>query len=584
MPDTIRPCPRSRAGSPRRTISNDPPDRPSRPNALTRPCENTDFARFGRRAGDPFAIGWWRRGASRVLLMVAVTLTVGRFAVAAQPRMSEGIYRWLAPEPAEQLAEDETSIPPGFGAIFVPALTDGDSEPEALVMRGEQPVAIGRNGSRIVLEPGAYTVLVGSGPTPQMTAQAVEVASGETILVPVRWGGLRIEVVDESNLPHRGAYELIRVFDLQPYIVGFGADRLQGEPLLTTLMPPGLYRIVKPGSSYRVRTDFATVVVPEGGLVHFKLVMNRDTGRFRGAGVVTAEDLGEAVDESAWIHRYAIGLAAPFTLHRNVVGERNETTVGAEGAFDSYLTYEQEGHLFSSVLEFEAGFERIKPEASAAIPWRKTRDRLRIDLLYSRLVNPRFGPYVRLSLRTGLFDSNTLATEALTVAREYADGRRTLEFVPANSTFRTGDPFSPPVIREGVGVNARLLRGRASRLDWRVGVGLRQNRFGGAFFLDDDPQTPEVEYVQALSFNSEGVETTLVGAFRFRVFLYTTTLDLFSDLGAAFEPTIDWRSTLSWRLTGDLALDYRVDLLWLPQVSDQNQTSQSLLFRYSLGG
>lgn len=500
-----------------------------------------------------------------------------------QPPASGGIYRWIAPEPTAQLAEDETSVPSGMGAIFVPAMTDGNSEPQALVMRGEQRVAIARNGKRIVLDPGAYTVLVGSGPTPQMTALSVEIATGETTLVPVRWGGLRVEVVDESNLPYRGAYELIRVSDLQPYVVGFGADRLQGEPLLTTLMPPGLYRIVKPGSNYRVRTDFATVVVPEGGLVHFKLVMNRETGNFRGAGVVTAEDLGEVVDESAWNHRYAIGLAAPFTLHRNVVGENNETTIGAEGAFDSYLTFEREGNLFSSVLELEGGFERIKPEASAAIPWRKTRDRLRIDLLYARLVNPRFGPYVRLSLRTSLFESNTLATEALTVAREYVDGRRTLEFVPANTTFRTGDPFSPPVIRQGAGVNARLLRGQAARLDWRVGVGLRQNRFGGAFFLEDDPRTPEVEYVQALNFNSEGVETTVVGTFRFRVFLYTTTLDLFSDLGAGFEPTIDWRSTLSWRLTGDLSLDYRVDMLWLPQVSDQTQMSQSLLFRYSLG-
>ncbi|MDE2880788.1 MAG: hypothetical protein OXP70_02950 [Acidobacteriota bacterium] len=524
------------------------------------------------------------RDGSRLLLVAVVTLTVGRLAVAAQPSPSEALYHWLAAEPAAQLAEDETTIPPGFGAIFVPAMTDGNSEPQALVLRADEPVAVGRNGRRIVLHPGAYTVLVGSGPTPQMTALSVQVAAGATTLVPVRWGGLRIEVVDESNLPHRGAYELIRVSDLQPYVVGFGADRLQGEPLLTTLIPPGLYRVVKPGSSYRVRTDFATVVVPEGGLDHFRLVMNPETGQFRGAGVVTAGDLGETIDESAWIHRYAVGLAAPFTLHRNVVGEKNETTVGAEGAFDSYLNYEREGNVFSSVLELEAGFERIKPEASPAIPWRKTRDRLRMDLLYARLLNPRFGPYVRLSLRTSLFDSNTLATEAVTVAREYSDGRRELEFVPANTTFRTGDPFSPPVIREGVGVNARLLRGRAARLDWRLGICLRQNRFGGAFFLDDDPETPEVEYVQALDFNSEGVETTLVGAFRFRVFLYTTTLDLFSDLGAGFEPTIDWRSTLSWRLTGDLSLDYRVDLLWLPQVSDQTQLSQSVLFRYSLGG
>lgn len=500
-----------------------------------------------------------------------------------QSPSAEDIYRWVAPDPAGQLALDETPVPSGAGALFIPAMTDGESEPEALVMREETRVATGRHGERIVLAPGNYVVLVGSGPTPQLTALPVEVTADETTVLPVRWGGLRIEVVDENNLPHRGAYELIRVSDLQPYLVGFGADRLQGERLLTILMPPGLYRIVRPGSSYRARTDFATVVVPERALVHFKLVMNAETGQFRGAGVVSAEELGEILPESAWNHRYTLGLAAPFTFHRNVVGEDNEMTIGGRTSLDSYLAYERNGNVFSSIVEFEAGFERTKPEASPTTPWRKTGDRLRVDMLYSRLVSPRFGPYVRFSLRTSLFESNTLATEDLTVIREFADGRRTAEFVPANTTFRTGDPFSPPLIRQGAGVNARVLQGRAARLDWRAGIGLRQNRFGGAFFLKDDPTTPEVEYLQALDFNAEGIETTVVATVRYRVLLYTTTLDLFGDLGSGFQPTVDWRSTLSWRLTRELSLDYRADLLWMPQVTDTSQLSHRMLFRYALG-
>ncbi len=102
----------------------------------------------------------------------------------------------------------------------------------------------------------------------------VDVQAGATTVVSVLWGGLRIEVVDESNLPHRGVYELVRVADRQPYTVGFGADTLQGERLLTLLMAPGLYRIVQSGSTYRARTDFEAVLVPEGGLVHYRLVIN----------------------------------------------------------------------------------------------------------------------------------------------------------------------------------------------------------------------------------------------------------------------------------------------------------------------
>ncbi len=398
----------------------------------------------------------------------------------------------------------------------------------------------------------------------------------------LRWSGLRIEVVDESNLPHRGAYELIRVTDRQPFIVGFGADTLQGEQLRTLLMPPGLYRIVQPGANYRARTDFATVLAPEGGLVHYKLVINPADGRFRGAGVVLPAELGAVPEFSVWSRRYLLGLSAPFGSSRNEVGKNNETTFGMDLFFDTYVIYQRDRDLFSSILELESGFQKVKPEASAATPWRKTHDRLRIDVLYSRFINARVGPYARFGLRTSLFESNMLVTEDTLISRRFGDGRRESVVVPANSTFPTGDAFSPPEYREGVGLNTRLLQGRAVRLDWRVGAGLRQNRFAGAFFLDDDEATAALEYVEGANFNEVGLETTLVATVRYRSLLYNANLDLFSEL-AASEPSIDWRSTLSWRLTRELSLDYKMDLLRLPQVSDTIQAAQRVLFRYAIG-
>ena len=44
-----------------------------------------------------------------------------------------------------------------------------------------------------------------------------------------------------------------------------------------------------------------------------------------------------------------------------------------------------------------------------------------------------------------------------------------------------------------------------------------------------------------------------------------------------------WRNTFSFRLTGALSLDYRVDILEQPQVTDDTQGSQNLLFRDSWG-
>ena len=521
-----------------------------------------------------------RRGSR---LALAFTLLSGLAPVAAaQTAAPSEVYRWLAPDAPAQAAADATAIPPGAGAILVPAMSGTDNEPQALVFRGDDRVAGGPNGARIVVEPGAYTVRVGSGPTPQMVSVPVDVQAGATTVVPVRWSGLRIEVVDESNLPHRGAYELIRVTDRQPFTVGFGADTLQGEQLRTLLMPPGLYRIVQPGANYRARTDFATVLAPEGGLVHYKLVIDPDDGRFRGAGVVPPAELGAVPEVSPWNRRHLLGLSAPFDSTRNVVGENNETSFGADLFFDTYVTYQRDRDLFSGILELESGFEKVRPEASAATPWRKTHDRLRVDVLYSRFVNARVGPYARFGLRTSLFESNMLVTEDTLISRQLNDGRRESVVVPANSTFPTGDAFSPPEYREGAGLNTRLVQGRAVRLDWRVGAGLRQNRYAGAFFLDDDETTPALEYVEGANFNEIGIETTVVATVRYRALLYNANLDLFSEL-AASEPSIDWRSTLSWRLTRELSLDYKVDLLRLPRVSDTIQSAQRVLFRYAIG-
>ena len=65
--------------------------------------------------------------------------------------------------------------------------------------------------------------------------------------------------------------------------------------------------------------------------------------------------------------------------------------------------------------------------------------------------------------------------------------------------------------------------------------------------------------------------------------LLNTSLDLFADFDEFDEPTLDWRNTFSWRLTGGLSVDYNLDILEQPQVTDETQITQSLLFRYSWG-
>ena len=519
-----------------------------------------------------------------MLVTAACVLAAAGYGVTAtaQPSAMEAYYRWLAPPAADQLAADATPVPTGQGAIFVPSLSDGASEPETLVFQNERQVAFGPTGRRIVVPPGRYGVRVGSGPTRFMVTEEVTVTAGDTVMVAVRWGGLRVSVVDENDIPHGGSYELIRASDRQPYAVGFGADMLAGEQLSTTLMPAGLYRIVRRGATFRARTDFATVLVPAGALVHFKLVVDRADGSFRGGGVVLPEELGAVTEASPWNRRYSVAVTLPFASSRNVVGGTNQTSVGMEAFFDTYVTYQKGRNFLSGIFEIEEGFLRLDPEGTAAQPLQKTRDRIRADVFYSRFLKPRLGPYARFGLLMTAAPSEALFTEDGEVVIRRLDGRIDDLFVPANANLETSGAFAPVLLRQGFGLNARLLRTRSVTLDLRSGLGFRQNRFNEALFLDDDPASGSLEYREAPNFDQSGVEATLVASVRYRFLLLNTNLDLFGGFGV-LNPTIDWRNTASWRLTDGLSMDYIVDLLRLPRVRAENQITQSVLLRYSFG-
>jgi hypothetical protein len=521
----------------------------------------------------------WRPLAAAAAIMLA---TASQTTAQPPPDVAQTLYRWTAPTAAEQLAADTTVVPAGMGAVFVPAMTNGIDEPEALVYQGQKQVGGGPNGTRIVLAPGSYTLRVGSPPLNQMVTIPVDVTAGNTTLVPVRWGALVVEVVDEDNIPHRGSYELIQVSDRQPYTVGFGADTLNGERLRTLLVGPGLYRIVRPGSNYRARTDFSTVVVPEGSVVYYKLVLDPDDGSLLGAGVVPPEELGIVTSASGWNRSYSIGIGLPLSSTRNVVGASNQTSIGLDTTFDFYARYDRNRNYFSSIFELEEGFVSIDPQDFEALPLQKTNDRLRFDLLYTRFLSSRIGPYVRFGLLTNVFESNVLVTEPTLVTKNMLDGSTTTEVVEANEDFKVGDGFAPVLLREGAGINFRLVRSRAVSLDWRAGLGFRQNRYNGSF-VQDDASTGRLIYNEQENFNQSGLETTIVGDVRVRRLLLNTNLDLFGDFDDFENPTLDWRNTFSFRLTGALSLDYRVDILEQPQVTDDTQVTQSLLFRYSWG-
>jgi len=491
-------------------------------------------------------------------------------------------FQWTQPSPEEQLAADEQEIPLGKGALFVPSMTDPLNEP-ALMLIGEQSSEIGElpTGRRVMLDPGHYVVIATSSTPDQGVSQAVTVEDGQTTVVDVTWGALRVEVVDNRRVPHRQGYEIIRAEDRQPYGTGFGADTLQGEKLRTWFLPPGVYRIVRPGSNYRALRDFATVYVPPGGFVRFRLVLDRDTGEFQGSGVILPGEFGSPKGpNSKWFRSLVLGAVGSWLQQQNVVGTNNQRTATGTLFLDGQLAYNNASHSASALLQIEEGASQITPQQGAPLPIVKSQDRVRLDLLYTYFLRPRIGPYVRAAAETQAFRTPVLVSEDTVVSRQFANGDVAQQFVPANSTYIVADAWEPTIVREGVGLNMRVLNRRWLTLNWRLGVGLRQNRFGGAWVVADDPSTDAVEHLEVASFDQEGLESTIVASARLSGFLaYATDLELFTAFDTFDQPTIEWRNTLTLRLSRNLSVNYLLNLERVPVVVEANQLEQSVLLR-----
>ncbi|MBN1945322.1 MAG: hypothetical protein JW797_06565 [Bradymonadales bacterium] len=486
------------------------------------------------------------------------------------------LFAWDSAGVEEQLAADPTLVPPGMGAIFVPTMTDPTREPEFIVFRDRHRVASGSTGRRLVVEPGDYLVHVGSGALSQMVSVEVAVPPDRTVVVPVEWAGLVLEVVDENNIPHRGSYELIRATDRELYGIGFGADTLQGERLRTWLLPPGLYRIVRPGSNYRARVDFSTVHLLAAGLAHYKLVLDPETGELRGAGVVSAEEFASPVGLTDWSKQILLGFNAGFAQSNNLAGQDDELILTGELFVDTMVGFDDGANAFIAILEIEEGAE------GEPVPFQVAQDRIRLDLLYSYFFHERFGPYVRFGALAAVFPSEVTAEEDMTIRRLLADGTTQDELVAADDPYRTGGPLPSVALREGIGANLRLLGTTWITTHLRLGVGFRQSFFNQFFTEDDDPLTTELELDEVEDFTKAGLEAVLTSDLRLTRFLtYNTDLEVFADFEAFDHPDLDWRNRLSFRLASFVALDYSLDLLLEQEVTDELQLSQDVLLRFS---
>jgi ABC-type uncharacterized transport system auxiliary subunit len=478
-----------------------------------------------------------------------------------------------------QLQRDDTPLPVGMGAIFAPSLSDGQREPPVGVYRDGSSVTSGQLGRRIIVEPGVYEVRVGSGAVNQQVTAKVRVIGGKTTVLTPSWASLEVAVVDETFVPFRGTYELIRMANREEFGLGFGADEQLGEVTRVWALPPGLYKLIRSGGTYRDRTNFATVRLEPGKLTRFTLVLDAE-GNFKGAGEndpqpsdLTAK---EEEAESPWQIRAVLGGDLNFN-RSELVGAAQGWKLAFRTFFDGNARFADGPHIWITRLEIEEGQSRLLSKGVFV----NDTDRLFFHTIYTYQLLPWFGPYARIGLESKLLARFQDFDTPTDVVRLDHQGQPT-ETLAGATHVEIGGTFAPLQLKQGAGGNFRVLRRTYLELDLRLGFGARQTLANNLYVFttttDGVNQLVPVED----SFLT-GFEGTVVALGRLSSFI-TISSELEGLLPVTGDAAVyTWRNQASLRLVSFISLVYRFNVVRDPNlgIGEDPQTEHDVQLRFS---
>ncbi|MCP4444943.1 MAG: hypothetical protein GY811_06300 [Myxococcales bacterium] len=324
-------------------------------------------------------------------------------------------------------------------------------------------------------------------PVPAPVPELAPAAEEESQLVE-----LRVHVMSTSNVFDDMKFDVFSVADKAVVGRGEGANEATGEAVASFEVERGLYKIVRAGESFDTNTDFATVSVE--GDTDFLIVVDADSGSFRGSGPVTGE-LPTGVDIAGI--RFALNVGGSLWMNQkaNVVGGTNGVSalVGVFGNFG--MVYDEGAHF----LTVDAKLQLNLQDAPTSGVFAST-DYLEASALYAyNINNPYVGPYARAGLKTRIFPGylyladESGATGQVSINRldgnvdTYTFGS---EAHPDDLRLEIAKPFAPFTLQEEIGANLRAvdldLKLLELSLATRVGWAFRQGITNNLFVVDGD--------------------------------------------------------------------------------------------------
>jgi len=492
---------------------------------------------------------------------------------------------WKTLSPSQQLYIEGLDDRKGMGRIFVPAMSSPASEPYYAVYQDDEQIGQQNMGSSFFIQPGEYTVLLGSGTLDQRLRRELKIERGQTVIIEPTWCALSIEVIDETRDYFKKDLQVYHNVTLENVALIPAINPELGEQAQTILINPGLYKIIERGGDPNTFINFTTVKLEEGTFTPFTVVISSQTSDFIGAGILTSST--RLVKNNNWKMFGAIHGSVLLNSANSSSEKDAENNISLLTQIESRILYGKLPHYYLSNNLLELGALRQEKQN-----FNISQDRLQLKNTYVYYFLPSLGGYLRGEAKTHIF---------VTTIR--FDGEREVELRDLNgsvkvrkniSKVKLEPSFFPLSLKEGLGVNYSVLRTFNARLSIRSGFGYRQTYNSDVYQLTSSPENLShadslVVYSRSEDLKTKGIETSIISILSIlRNLTITTEADILFPIGETGRPNVDWKrpvfdleniSTLA--VTRNISIEHTFRLSKNPRILDWTIVEQFVTVRLS---